>query len=384
MATVAENLVNSTNSVINSLMQDEFREAVILSPFDRNSTSLVRPSEQVLQILLKDLTAACLDTNHLAANNAAIAWIKKTPPSMAHLLLLTKLITIVKLQLVEMLIKSVPLVLEEQSYWVGRRGSLWTLGIYSIQTLPRQWLATSSAPLERHGGSSSFADYFSFAGVRKSMRSNIKGLSRLANIQAQCLGLLARPRLLYDPISSTVDVSNYMEGIRDPLQTYIHDEISLLETVCSSLYELEMSTSMISEQFENNLFVHIAATRLETVTGRIDSLNVQFKGLLSRYQRPQLIEQYWFPAFAAAASTIWLHRAMTFSAFGKMMQDGLMNAMDTLQSFWKSWILLPVLDILNTIRHKESKLAIMGSLSLSSDLEVIILLTITCSLKNRR
>ena len=370
MATVAENLVNSTNAVINSLMQDDVREAVILSPFDKNSSSLEmkHPSKQVLQILLKDLTTACLDTN-LEANTAAIGWIKKTPPSMAHLLLLTKLITIVKLQLVEMLIKSVPLVLQERSYWIGKRGSMWSLGIYSIQVLPRQWLGTTS-PLAPKQGSSSFADFFSFTGTRKTMRSNIKGLSRLANIQAQCLGLLARPRELYEPISSTIDVSNYMDGIRQPLQTYIHDEISLLETVCSSLYELEMSTSMISEQFENNLFVHIAATRLETVTGRIDSLNAQFRGLLSRYQRPQILEQYWFPVFAAAASTLWLHRAMTISAFGKMVQDGLMNTFDTLQSFWKSWIVVPVVDILKTIRHKESKLAIMGSLSLASDLEV--------------
>lgn len=184
------------------------------------------------------------------------------------------------------------------------------------------------------------------------------------------LGLLARPRPLCDPIASIIDITNYVDGIREPLQNYIHDEISLLESVCSSLYELEMTSSIISDKFESNLFVHIAATRLETVSNRIDSLNTQFKGIISKYRRPQLIERYWFPVVVTTLSTLWLHRKMTIPAFGKMIQTGIMNAFDTLHSFWDSWIVNPVLDILKTIRHKESKLAIMGSLSLASDLEV--------------
>jgi hypothetical protein len=283
----------------------------------------------------------------------------------------------VKLRLIDMLIKSVPNVIEEKSYWTVKRGSTSSIGIYALQRLPRQ-IAHENA---------SIYEIFSFSGIRKKMNANIKGLTKVGNIQAQCeyrldfltteiiclgLGLLARPRSLCDPIASNTDITNYVDGIREPLQNYIHDEISLLESVCSSLYELEMTSSIISDKFESNLFVHIAATRLETVSNRIDSLNTQFKGIISKYRRPQIIERYWFPVVVTTLSTLWLHRRMTIPAFGKMIQTGIMNAFDTLHSFWDSWIVNPVLDILKTIRHKESKLAIMGSLSLASDLEVRI------------
>lgn len=256
--------------------------------------------------------------------------------------------------------------MEEKNYWVTRKSSSVLVGIYAIQTTPRDFwhYYNHATPQDIH------------VSYRERIDRNIKSLSKLSNIQANCLGLLARPRELFDPLTSTADLNSYLANIREPLERYIHDEISLLEDVCGSLMDMHLPSRTLSEDFDAPLFVHIAASRLQIVANRVDFSKSQFNGTFAKHTRPGLMEVYWLPITATAISLLWIHKTSTIPALVGQVQDGISNALETVQSFFRQWIITPCLDILKTIRHKESKLAIMGSRSLISDLEVIDLFCI--------
>jgi hypothetical protein len=94
--------------------------------------------------------------------------------------------------------------------------------------------------------------------------------------------------------------------------------------------------------------------------------------LLAKYRRPTFFERNWVYGLVIVSSVLYIDRTITFPVLAKKFVNGIFGLGDTVYSFINQWIIRPSLDIIKTIRHKEPKLAIMGSKSLESDLEVNI------------
>ncbi|KAJ3333051.1 hypothetical protein HDU91_002989 [Kappamyces sp. JEL0680] len=260
--------------------------------------------------------------------------------------------------------KMVPYVGEERQYWAARRASSVSLGIFAVQSIPKSVYLHffENQPLRilyNRKQAYAFVD------------QKVRGLSKLNRIQANCLGLLARPKtILPDLANSRTDLSSYMETMRDPLERYIHHEISLLEDVCGSLEHLHLPSQKLSESFDASLFVHIAVARLDSVAERFQTSTQHFQEIMTKYQRPSVLEQYWLPATVGGLGLLFVHKQYTFSALASQLQNLVVTARETLTSFAQRWIISPCMDIFKTIRHKEPRLAIMGAKSLTSDLDV--------------
>jgi hypothetical protein len=203
------------------------------------------------------------------------------------------------------------------------------------------------------------------------MDKNIRALGKLASIQANCLGLLSRQKMILPYMAtSTTDLSQYMADLKEPLERYIHDEIAILEDVCSSLTDLNLPSRQLTDDFDHNLFVHIALTRLQSVS-RFDSTSIHFENAMKHMSGPSIFERYWAPLTVVSLGVLYVHKHYTFSALATRARDLVMNAQETMSGFINQWIISPCIDMFKTIRHKEPRLAIMGAKSLTSDLEVL-------------
>lgn len=373
MTMLKEQLIRHSNEAVNSVL-NHASLVQLQAPLDSSlptvniSTELPKEISNILYYQAQTSNNAAIDINY------AVKWIKRSTPSLLCLLLLSRMTCILKSKLIDFFILKVPLVARERNWYRQQLSSRWLLGMYSIQMIPKDY----SQYFQRSFGNASSWGTISFltvpsislANSKKRIEANVKGLSKLNSLQANCLGLIARPREVFPQATSMTDISLYVSDVKTPLERFIHDELVLLETVCSSMNDLEMHQSILSENFDPQLFVHRSVTRLETCSQRINHLTTQFDNLLENYRRPTFLERNWVYGVIIVVSVLYIDRTISFPVLGRRIVDGIWNISDTATSFVQQWIVRPSLDIIKTIRHKESKLAIMGSKSLDSDLEV--------------
>ena len=89
--------------------------------------------------------------------------------------------------------------------------------------------------------------------------------------------------------------------------------------------------------------------------------------------RPPLVVRIWFPTLTLASGLLFITSALSLKDIQSHLTSSIHQTWETFQGFLNEWILKPCQDMLATIRHKEAKLAIMGSGSLHSDLEVLFI-----------
>jgi ATP synthase regulation protein NCA2 len=365
MTMLKEQLIRRSNDAMNSVLSHASL-AHLQAPLDSTL-----PTVNISTDLPKEISKILYHENNGDIDiKYAVKWIKRSTPSLLCLLLLSRITCILKSRLIDFFIVKVPLVGKERDWYRRQLSSSWLLGMYSVQAIPKDFSQFFQSSFENTSSSWGKMAIPSISLSKKRIGAKVKGLSKLNSLQANCLGLLARPREIFPQATSLTDIPSYVNDTKIPLERYIHDELVLLETVCSSMNDLELHQSIMSENFDPKLFIHRAVTRLETCSERIKLLTNQFDVLLEKYRRPTFFERNWVYGFVIGFSIVYIDRTVTFPVLASRFINGLYGISDTVSSFINQWIIRPSLDIIKTIRHKEPKLAIMGSKSLESDLEV--------------
>ncbi|CAG8497925.1 5475_t:CDS:2 [Paraglomus brasilianum] len=98
------------------------------------------------------------------------------------------------------------------------------------------------------------------------------------------------------------------------------------------------------------------------------------------YGRPSAITRYWLPSISVILFGTKLTRYVTDHQ--QKIKTLANNAAETIEKFWADWVWQPVVGIIETIRHRERRLAVMGKNSLKADLESLERMVIDFAKKN--
>ena len=104
------------------------------------------------------------------------------------------------------------------------------------------------------------------------------------------------------------------------------------------------------------------------MSSRIRAVAADLNGVRETYGPPSRAIRYWFPVLAGTLITYQLGSSLAIR--WKDIVNWANNVRDTAKDFALEWVVKPLQQVYATVRHKESRLALLGSESLSSDLEV--------------
>jgi nuclear-control-of-ATPase protein 2 len=399
------------------LLQREFLEypiEAVYSNFQING----QPNTQQLLTLFRPTTAGeylspeemtelwdaiDLDSNECHKSEDIVLFIgqlTKLKPCIAHLIVLFKLITVLKAKIIEELSIQIPQVSQEIQYW-NHIKSNFSVFWYSIQTAPQllriPFISRIYTKKVGFTEENTFYEKFKafnfiapFENVRSTIKHNAFQLSNLKRIQAHCLGLLSYPSYqnqfpkqsakapisasiaaLYDFTSSTAQKNNSYQSVLESLKTLIDRELNCLETIVDVLSSLELNIKQQPLKPCQNLdsFVQQSIKRIENINTSLPHVSKRFTKSFNKFKRPSFIYRNWVPLLLTFVGIFNFYKVYTFKAFLKELSINFQAAAETAKSFLTQWIYLPFSNILETIRHKEARLAIMGTNSLQSDLD---------------
>ncbi|KAI9344893.1 ATP synthase regulation protein NCA2-domain-containing protein [Obelidium mucronatum] len=106
--------------------------------------------------------------------------------------------------------------------------------------------------------------------------------------------------------------------------------------------------------------------RTIAVIDAIEALPNSLRAIQAVYGTPTLVQQYWVPSILALTASLIFVRNVTF--YSASLTQTFSNAYETVSSIAQDYIFTPFKQIYNTIRHRERRLALMGSDSLAADL----------------
>jgi ATP synthase regulation protein NCA2 len=110
--------------------------------------------------------------------------------------------------------------------------------------------------------------------------------------------------------------------------------------------------------------------RMDVFTSKLPEFRMSTLLPATKYSRPSWWERQWIPITAGFIATYAVTSYISVSRMVDLVTMSTKNVLDTCQSFVMNWIVEPFVDMWNTIRHKEARLAILGTESVNSDLEV--------------
>jgi nuclear control of ATPase protein 2 len=364
-----------------------------------------------LKALLRPLGSESLDLGQVELiwkllvqeGQPMLSKLNEIPPTMAHLLILFKTAMVIKADAMKSLLDAVPKVTNEIQYWEDRRSSTWSVLWYLLQLLPQNAPVLSRLPgvskrvsfkesknwidnLKEIGSNSPFR-----IGL-KYIRRHIHYLKRMNHVQAHCLGLMATPSylsrfrssstdineagtlprevdILYHPSTPSDQFLSANERILDQLQELVNAEICNLETILGSLSDYEMITGSPTPNMEISEFIPRSVQSLERISQLVQIQHFKFEKHFARHARPTFFLRYWPQIAGGLFFMMYSYRIFTITSVVQYTRKVVINVVDTFSSFVKEWLIRPVQDMLNTIRHKDSSLKIMGHNSLSSDLD---------------
>ncbi|KAJ3078854.1 Nuclear control of ATPase protein 2, partial [Quaeritorhiza haematococci] len=108
-------------------------------------------------------------------------------------------------------------------------------------------------------------------------------------------------------------------------------------------------------------------TQLRTLLPLLQQLNGTFSTLRTRFGRPRQLTRYWPHLFASWSTYRYILREIR--VYGNDMKRWADEAMATGRDFVKNWVVLPMRSVWETIRHRDTGMALMSAESLKSDLE---------------
>ncbi|KAI8910823.1 hypothetical protein EDD86DRAFT_126771 [Gorgonomyces haynaldii] len=307
------------------------------------------------------------------------------------LFLLLKITSALKSVAMQEMLLLVPEISSLERYWQQRGRSHVSMVRYMFEQLPLQ-LRKPKQEWFQESLSSVFVGLRSRASVWSILDRNIqqkqKNVKNLLLGYAKQLGFLAQPSVLHHvhgkPSADTKKLANELQGwtrtkseqVWDKILVQVYWDLLLLEHVSKGDPEdFIVEKRLLRTPSMSDLGGWIA--RLKQVCTLMHQIRSKAHQSLSLYQRPTLFQRYWLPVTALGLTAIVVHQTLDVNAlevaFWKLVSDG----RETVFGFLREWIYKPCVDMVATIRHKEARLAIMGTESLQADLQVLGFTTVS-------
>ncbi|KAJ3045269.1 Nuclear control of ATPase protein 2 [Rhizophlyctis rosea] len=229
--------------------------------------------------------------------------------------------------------------------------------------------------------------------ARREMARKRSKLEQAKQLQSACLGLLAQEGLItgwnakvtaVDPtiaekeaqsvrvsltrtLKLTMGVIDALEGLRNGKEANaLTDELHGGWTNACTLWMFADHDAANSSRSDGASIPNLYKEAYE-VCERIPLLTGRLGGIRDSYGRPKPLVRYWFPALAGLIISYQL--GSTLAIRWNDIVNWANNVRDTAKDFLWDWVVKPLEQVYATVRHQESRLALLGSESLSSDLE---------------
>lgn len=322
---------------------------------------------------------------------------------IAHSFMLLKLIQFVKCELIITILEQVPKISAEETYWRERISSPYSTILYGMEVIPQKlynlvsingirylksfdWklldpsykkFSTAFVGLQLH-----IKTPFSIVSfARNTIRENINALESKNSLNSKLLGKLIHISPFTKYYSKSADLQSLFHSgheCKDLSASFIintfgeviqslNDEIKLLEFI----FESAINETDEGSKDENTYNLDELYQKLNNMLSGLvvnKRLN-RTKLMMERYGKPNFVTRNWIPTSIMSISLLIFFKKYSFSDIFEQLRSISFNVWDTFHSFMMEWIKRPLDDMIATIRHKEAKLAVMGTQSLSSDLD---------------
>ncbi|CAB5372943.1 unnamed protein product [Rhizophagus irregularis] len=206
-------------------------------------------------------------------------------------------------------------------------------------------------------------------------------LTSLMEYQAACLGLLICEDKGFDFKKIAEEINGMTK--EDRLNVNFCDIIAKKLINCIVLMEriLNQATGFDVEKGEmpniNKIFDNVKFsdsppsllafyTHLRSVIiTHLPRYDEQFNRIISIYGTPSTLTRWWIPITISTVVAYKTRNHIYEEDFIKWFEE----AKSTVVNFWSDWVWEPLIRMMDTIRHKERRLVLMGKDSLNSDLE---------------
>ncbi|KAJ3401069.1 hypothetical protein CcCBS67573_g07179 [Chytriomyces confervae] len=107
--------------------------------------------------------------------------------------------------------------------------------------------------------------------------------------------------------------------------------------------------------------------QMDIRSGEMQSLPAALANIQTKYGTPTWFQQYWIHSVAGASAALVVASSLSLNA--RSIRTLATAIVETAKSLAEDYIFLPLKQMYSTIRHRERRLALMGSDSLNADLE---------------
>ncbi|CAG8602525.1 10984_t:CDS:2 [Ambispora gerdemannii] len=196
-------------------------------------------------------------------------------------------------------------------------------------------------------------------------------LISLMEHQATCLGLLIKEFKIADHEDSDEEMD--ADGV---ISMQLTKCLVLMESVLNQTNNFDIDSGKVPDVNQIlclkyppkspstfSLYIHLSAI----ITTHLPNHLKQSHKINLKYGRPGFWTRWWLPILGSCILAFKLRKSIY--AHREDIRDWINNAKITILHFWTDYVWEPVLKIIDTIQHKERRLAIMGNESLHSDLE---------------
>ena len=291
------------------------------------------------------------------------------------LVILFKILCGTRRDLMSVLLQQVPVLNHELFYWNQRLKSSFSVFQYGVEMFPTRfgnyvWMNLTS-------GWQQFKFDWNFKLPIHRMATEIKrkrdALAELGQTFAKCLGMLAQSSYFQDSndlkslFMNNKNQSKKNHEVVIGMRRLVLEDLKILDNVLGILSNDDEYSPHILDNFESmelNPFVQGIGRHLKKILGARANIIASTSSSLKIYSRPSFLERNWASLSLIAAATL---------GYRTQIQNGIkslaINTLDTLESFFTTWIVEPLIEMLKTIRRKEVKLAMVGVDTLNSDLQ---------------
>ncbi|KAJ3298805.1 Nuclear control of ATPase protein 2 [Borealophlyctis nickersoniae] len=215
--------------------------------------------------------------------------------------------------------------------------------------------------------------------ARREIKYKRERLERLREVQAACLGLLVEYGIGLGSAEVAHTAKTDVNARMNVVQTSLSRTLNLLSGVldkvgklgdldpgaaAASADELRVTISSVSAESVPMLYAHAHGVYLSIL-----SLDAKFERARRKYGRPPLLVRLWAPAVTGAIVTYKLGSNLALRWDDLVAWVG--DLQDTARAFIFDWVITPLRQVYATVRHRETRLALLGSESLSSDIECL-------------
>ncbi|CAG8736716.1 20179_t:CDS:2, partial [Gigaspora rosea] len=214
--------------------------------------------------------------------------------------------------------------------------------------------------------------------IRYEVRHKKLKLKAIMEHKAACLGLLIDKELNLKSIIKEMNNKDREEheiGFDSLIGNQLTECLVLIERVLYQAIEFDIGSGnvphidniVVDAKYPAKILSLLTFyTHLRSmITTSLPKYDEQSTRIISYYGRPSALTRWWIPTIILSIVTLKVRKQANWEDFLNWFED----IKVTTVNFWNDWVWEPIIKMIDTIRHRESRLALMGKESLSSDLE---------------